>query len=206
MSLERDVAGVLPAGMAYKHRPLTDGASEDNPITTAEDAAADMLGRNAYTQANQKTRMTWGERKDYRTPLGNPVPRDRARGLWDRRLGYCGVFPGGFVVQNLRIIKTNGQECKLEDVPEVVKVYGKGRDQRGLVEEFRSRDAIAAALVWMRELAIRENDLLCEFCLRFDASGVKDKARHIRAEHPEKFDDWLGEIKSTTKARAAKAG
>jgi len=204
--LEETAAGIAGATEGMRHRPISDRTSESSPVDSPEAAAAEMIGRNAYQQAGKKVKLTWGDRKQYRDALGKAVPMDRRRGLRDGRLpGY--MWPRlGWYIYNLKIIDAAGKERALEEVPEWIESHGRGKEQQGLIEKVPMRAIIRQSLADMRAAAIRENEMLCQFCCEHEAETVKEKAQHIRVEHPEEFDAWLGVAPEAQKSKQKKAG
>jgi hypothetical protein len=165
-----------------KSVPIPGHNAARNPLVAARRMFAERV------EQDSKTRLSWGDRAKYRTPLGKPVPVDprRAVGKLDKRLAYKGPYYG-FFVQNGKILLGNGQEVSIAQVPETKELTEV--DERTHLPHtvtVHPRDLVRQGLEsWQHEAAVLDN-LMCPFCFVGNDSPA-DYAIHLAGKHPKEL-------------------
>ena len=162
--------------------PIPGHNAARNPLVAARRMFAERV------EQNSKTRLSWGDRAKYRTPLGKPVPVDprRAVGKLDKRLAYKGPYYG-YYVQNGKILLGNGKEVSIAEVPEEKEITEVNeRTHLPHTVKVRPRELVQQGLeTWQREAAMLDT-LMCPFCFVGNDSPA-DYAIHLAQKHPKEL-------------------
>lgn len=141
--------------------------------------------RKIYAEEiKRKPRLSWG----------SDIPNaEKVSASWvgklNKRLSFVGPI-GGFYIQNRMILRSNGQECSIDDVPDELHRW---TDKQNMVHTAPSdRATVRVAYERHMSAAIAEDPLLCDVCGQVRSENMDQRMAHLYNAHPAEFASKVG--------------